>query len=432
MSGGRHPGADDNLWQVTAGPEVGAAPLAAQVAADVAIIGGGYTGCSAALHLARDGADVCLLEAQTIGHGGSGRNVGLVNAGLWTPPEAVEAQLGVDAGRKLNAALAEGPELVFSLVEALEIECEATRKGTLHCAQNRRGLADLEDRLRQQLERHAPVELLGADETERCTGTPAFVGALLDHRAGTVQPLAYARGLARAAIAAGARIHEASAAQHYAHDGNAWRVETASGSLTAPVLIVATNAYGTPVTQGVPPGYTPLHYFQFATRPLGDNLGKSILAGGQGCWDCATVLTSFRRDADGRLILGAVGALDGLGATPHRSWVRRKLRSLFPAAGEVEFEHAWFGRLAMTPNHLPKVVPLGPRAVSIFGYSGRGISPGTVFGKAAAEWALSGDPTGFPIAMTGAARDRFSRVKAAFYECGATITHLVGARGVGH
>ena len=120
-----------NLWRQTAGPPVAAAPLGADVEAEAVVIGGGFTGCSAALHLAEAGADVRLLEAETIGHGGSGRNVGLVNAGLWTPPDEVEARLGVAAGRTLNAALAAGPALVFELIDRHRIACAATRNGTL-------------------------------------------------------------------------------------------------------------------------------------------------------------------------------------------------------------------------------------------------------------------------------------------------------------
>jgi glycine/D-amino acid oxidase-like deaminating enzyme len=414
---------DASLWRVTAGAPLDAPPLAGALEADVAVIGGGFTGLAAALRLAEAGADVALVEAETIGHGGSGRNVGLVNAGLWTPPDTVEAILGAEAGARLNAALAAGPDAVFGLIDRHAIACEARRAGTLHLAHAAAGLADLRVRLAQQTARGAPVALLDAEAAAARTGARGFHGALHDARAGTVQPLAYARGLARAAAAAGARLFERSPAVSTRREGEMWRVETPEGSIRAPRLIRAVNAYG-----GEPGRYTVVHYFQLATAPLSDNLGAAILAGGEGCWDTAPVMSSFRRDAAGRLILGAVGSLAGAGAAAHRGWARRKLAALFPDLAEIPFEHAWFGRIAMTSDHLPKIARLGPGALDIYGYSGRGIGPGTVFGTAAAEWALTGDEAALPLAPVAPRRERLTGLRAAGFEAGAAAAHLVGVR----
>ncbi|MEZ5840011.1 MAG: FAD-binding oxidoreductase [Hyphomicrobiales bacterium] len=427
VHGTARPESDNNLWRATAGPAIGAPPLIGEVEADVVIVGGGYTGLSAALHLAERGAAVRLVEAVEIGHGGSGRNVGLVNAGLWTPPDEVEAVLGADVGRRLNETLAAGPALVFDLVERHGINCEARRAGTLHLAHSGAGLANLKMRLAQQQARGAPVDLIDAAETARRTGTRAYRGALLDRRAGTVQPLGYARGLASAAIRAGAILHERSGVVEWRRDGDHWRVETAGGLVIAPRMIVATNAY-----RAVPADpfatFAAFNYFQLATEPLPPALSDSILAGGEGCWDTAMVMSSFRRDAGGRLILGAVGALAGLGEAAHRGWAARKLTALFPALAGVRFEHAWYGRIAMPADHMPKVARIGPGAVALFGYSGRGISPGTVFGRAAAEWAASGDEAAFPVPPAEPVREGFAEIKAHYYETGAALTHLVAAR----
>ena len=132
---------DDILWRLTAGESLDAERLGADVTADAVVVGGGFTGLSAALHLAEANAKVRVLEAETVGFGGSGRNVGLVNAGLWTPPDGVEDALGVIAGTRLNEILAGGPDCVFSLIEKHGIECDAVRNGTLHCAHSPAGLA---------------------------------------------------------------------------------------------------------------------------------------------------------------------------------------------------------------------------------------------------------------------------------------------------
>ena len=130
---------------------------------------------------------------------------------------------------------------------------------------------------------------------------------------------------------------------------------------------------------------SPVHYFQIATAPLPSAMRERVLAGGEGCWDTATVMSSFRLDRAGRLLVGSIGNLEGPGRSVHRSWAERKLRWLFPWLATVAIEHAWSGRIAMTGDHVPTVGTIGENAISIHGYSGRGIAPGTVFGACAAR-----------------------------------------------
>jgi glycine/D-amino acid oxidase-like deaminating enzyme len=418
---------ESNLWSADSPPDGNARALTGQVKADVAIIGGGITGLSAALHLAQAGVRVCLLEANRIGHGGSGRNVGLVNAGLWTPPEAVTATLGPEAGARLNRALADGPQVVFDLIRDLGIDCAPRRNGTLHCADNQRGLRDLQDRYRQLSAMGAPVKLLDAAETAARTGSPRFRAALWDGRAGTIQPLAFTQGLARAARDAGAQIYEDAMATGVTRSGSGRQVSTASGRVTAAKLIQATNAYGAAgLSQN---GFIPIHFSQLATVPLPEDLRQSILPGGEGCWDTDLVMSSFRLDAEGRLLIGALGDLDGFGGAVHRSWARRKLARLYPQLSDLPFEYGWSGRIAMTPDHLPRVDDIGPDAISIHGYSGRGIAPGTVFGKSAVGWVVKGDVDAFPVAIRPPQPILMARARGLFYEAGVTLFHLLAARG---
>ena len=420
----QQPGADTNLWRATAGQALDAPPLAADVTADLTIVGGGFTGCSAALHAAERGAQVRLLEAETLGHGGSGRNVGLVNAGLWLPPAQIEAKLGQASAERLNTALGGAPDLVFSLIEQHAIACEATRAGTLHCAHSPAGLKDLKSRYQQLKARGAPVSLLSAKQAAARIGTKAFHGALHDARAGTIQPLAYCRGLGRAAQRAGALLHETSPVLSVQRDGTDWLVRTASGSVRSRALLLASNAY-LRVIPGLPqPALVPVHYFQMATRPLPPQLLQTILPGGEGCWDTATVMSSCRRDAAGRVIIGGIGALDHSGAAVHRAWAKRKLTALFPQLSGQVLEHAWFGRIAMTSDHIPKILRLGPQALCIFGYSGRGIGPGTCFGKAAAEALIDGNEDALPVTPIERHREAFTALRQGFYELGATLYHV--------
>ena len=187
------------LWEASAPPAPHTPPLERAIAVDVAIVGGGFTGLSAALHLQEKGARTAVLEGAEIGFGGSGRNVGLVNAGMWVMPSALSGALGGLHGARLLTQLGAGPDLVYALIERHGIDCEAVRNGTLHCAVGASGLANIRQRATEWQAHGAPVRLLSAEETAERTGTRAYTGALLDQRAGTVQPLAYARGLAHAA-----------------------------------------------------------------------------------------------------------------------------------------------------------------------------------------------------------------------------------------
>lgn len=415
------------LWRTTCSEAVTALPLSSDTTVDLAIIGGGYTGCSAALTAARSGASVCLLEAQKIGFGGSGRNVGLVNAGLWLPPDDIRAHIGAEAGDRLIDLLGRAPSDVFSLIEEHGIACEPIRNGTLHCAHSASGLKDLQTRHAQLSGAGAPVALLSVDQARDRTGSDAFHGALFDPRAGTIQPLAYVMGLARAASQAGAQIHEQSAVQTLRHEGGQWVLTTPGGTVRAKSVIQATNAYhlGLPDTA---PAYVPVYYFQYATAPLSHNLRASILPQAEGCWDTGLIMTSFRLDQAGRMIIGGMGDLGNAGRSAHVSWVRRKLADLYPQLADQPFEQGWHGRIAMTSDHIPKITQIGPDALAAHGYSGRGIGPGTVFGRMMAESLLAGDPSLLPVPAVREHRESWPRVRRAFFESGAALTHLIKAR----
>ena len=391
---------------------------------DLLIVGGGFTGCAAALAAAQTGATVTLIEAERIGHGGSGRNVGLVNAGLWMPAETICRKLGREAGERLVAALSDAPELVFGLIDQWNIDCSASRRGSLHLAHSRAGVRDLEERYRQGTRAGAPLHLLNADETERKTGSRAFFGSLLDPRAGTIQPLAYCRGLARAAGSCGASLFEHSRLDRLQRQGSVWVAQVNGHAVRAENILLATNAYGAHVP-GVPtPEFATVHYCQFATPPLPAEMRAHILPDGEGCWDTARIMSSLRLDADGRLIIGGLGRLAGAGARIHARWASRKLASIYPHLAGTSFDHGWDGAIAMTSDHLPKVVAFGPNALSIYGYSGRGIGPGTVFGTQAAARLLRDDHA-MPLAAITAHRERMKAARTLGCELAARLVHLM-------
>ena len=414
----------NNLWQETSEEKVSFKALDDSIECDLAIVGGGYTGCSAALTAAENGLSVSLIDQQ-IGYGGSGRNVGLVNAGLWLPPKKVERLLGHKEGVKLNEALARAPELVFKIINKNNICCNLTSSGTLHCAHSQKGLKDIQNRHQQLTERGAKLKLLDKNETELLTGSSSFYGSLLNEKAGTINPLSYCLGLASAAQTKGARIFESSLATKIEYENDSWLTHTEQGSIKSKKLLIATNAYLQSIV-GIPPSkYTPVYYFQAATKPLNEVTIKGILPKNHGCWDTATVMSSFRLDNHNRFIIGGIGNLGQNISKIHSNWAKRKAYSLYPSLKGIPFDYFWGGQISMTDDHIPKIYRIAKNAYSIFGYSGRGIGPGTLFGKSIAEALANETEDILPMRPSSKNNQKFGRVKGSFIELGAKINHLL-------
>ena len=386
-----------SLWEASSAEEDYTAPLDVTETVDVAIVGGGFTGLSTALHAAEAGLSAQVVEAKQIGYGGSGRNVGLVNAAAWLPPQEVRRTLGETYGPRFLKAFGSGPEYVFSLIEKHQIRCEATRTGTIHAAHAPKGFEDLRSRHAEWKRLGEPVDLLTADEVRDMVGTNVFYGGLLDHRAGTINPMGYCRGLARAALGAGAAISTGVRVAKLHRESAHWRVETDKGTLLAKSVVLGTNAYTDDLWPGLRRIFTTIHYFQFATKPIGSKAAY-VLPGRQGLWDTGPIMFNIRRDACDRLLIGSMGKVFGTKDTglSHR-FARKQIARLFPKLGPVGFEEAWHGRIAMTPDHLPRIYELAENLFTPIGYNGRGIATGTLFGQTMAELLTGLDRADLPL-----------------------------------
>lgn len=397
--------------------------LSEECAAEVVVIGGGITGLSTALHLAEAGVDVALIEAGEIPSGGSGRNVGLVNAGMWIPPDDILETLGQEDGERANTLLGGAPAEVFSLIERHAIDCHATRTGTLHLAHNIKGEEELARRAEQFVRRGAPVELLEDDECRQRVGTQRIRRALLDRRAGTINPAAYTRGLARAAIKAGARLYTHSPACGVTRQADDWLVSSTVGSIRASRVVFATNAYTEDHWNQVREHFFPGHFFQVASPPLSGELAGEILPEGQGAWDTRMVLSSMRRDAEGRLILGSLGRGEGRPKSWIRCWADRIQRHYFPQLGKVDWECTWTGRIAFTPEHTLRLFEPAPGILGVAGYNGRGVTTGTIVGKGFAHYLVTGDDNLLPLPIRSYRPVRARPVWSCGYESGFTLYH---------
>lgn len=412
------------LWYDTS-PE---SPLALSVLeghhiSDVVIIGGGITGLSTALHLAESGVKVTLIEAGDIPSGGSGRNVGFVNAGLWIPPEDIVKALGEADGERVNTILGGAPAEVFSLIERYGIQCDATRTGTLHLAHNRQGEKELARRVAQFQRLGAPVELLEDENCYQHVGTKRIKKALLDRRAGTINPTAYTRGLAKAAYRLGVAMHTHTPATAVTRQGDDWQVVTPKGSVKAPRVVLATNAYTHDHWNQVRKHFFTGHYFQVASQPLPEELAGDILPGKQGAWDTRTVLSSIRRDAQGRLLLGSLGKGEGKPESYIRCWANRIQRHYFPQLGEIDWQYTWTGRIAFTPDSTLRLFEPAPGILAVTGYNGRGVTTGTVVGKGFAKYITQDDDSLLPMPIRSHKPITAKSLWSTGYESGFTLYH---------
>ena len=416
-----------NHWRSAAVEQIAFPPLTDNITVDLVVIGGGFTGLNAARVAAREGLRVCLIEAETIGHGGSGRNVGLVNAGLWLPPDQIKETLGDTRGERLINDLGVGPDRVFDLIKSYEIQCDARRNGTLHLAHSSQAISDLRAREEQWKNRGVPVTLLDAQTTARHVGSDMYHGALFDARAGVIQPLDYARGLARAAANKGVQIHEKTAAVRIEWD-DIWQVTTGDGHVRASKLLIATNAYNKLTSATRVYETSIVSYFQCVSQKIAQRDFDTILSDHHGCWDTALIMSSFRKTRDNRLVFGAMGETSGtLGRYIHDGWAQRAIQRIFPKL-RIELSQSWSGRIAMTKKKIPNIMRLGKDGYAIFGYSGRGIAPGTVLGEQFGKYSATEDESVLCLKITDKYHETFTNLKSRYYESGARVFHVINDR----
>ncbi|MGE8126472.1 NAD(P)/FAD-dependent oxidoreductase [Methylobacterium sp. NPDC080182] len=390
-----------SLWATTAAPAPDTPPLARSGLAEVVIVGGGFCGLSTALHLAERGIRPVVLEAQEVGYGGSGRNGGQVIPGLKYDPADLVARFGRERGERLARFAGGTADVVFDLIARHGMDVPHSRAGWIQGAHTEAGLAEVAKRAAQWADLGAPTRVLDRAETEQLLGTDRYLGGWLDGRGGAIQPLSYARGLARAAQKAGATIHGGSPVTGLERTGSGWTVTTAQGErVTTGRVVLCTNGYTGGLWPNLARTVIAANSFQVATVPLTDNLRRSILPEGHVSSDTRKLLLYFRLDHTGRLLMGGRGPFREPRDPADWAHLERIVGKLFPQLDGIAFDHRWCGRVAITRDYLPHLHEPAPGLLIDIGCQGRGVGLQLAMGRAMAAYIATGDAGNLPLPLT--------------------------------
>jgi glycine/D-amino acid oxidase-like deaminating enzyme len=407
-----------SLWAATAitAPETTVAE--GDIRADVAIVGGGYVGLRAALALAEAGVDVVVLEAAEIGWGASGRNGGQVIPGLKHDPAELVDLFGRERGERLADFVGSAADAVFDTIDRYGLACDAVRKGWIQPAHDGASLRLIERRCNAWRSRGADVSMLDSGETARLTGSTVYCGGWIDRRAGCIQPLSYARGLAAAAIARSVRIFTRSAVTGAELNRSDPRLTTARARIAASKVLLATGAYSGEIGHDLRRTFVAPNSFQIATEPLPDRLRAVILPEGQVASDARRLLLYYRLDAEGRLLIGGRGTFCDPDKAEGFDHLRKALATVYPQVADQPIAYRWGGRVAITLDHLPHLHRLGPCAAALLGFNGRGVALSSALGIAMADWLRSGDDEAVPLPFSALTNIPFHGLQEAYIGAG--------------
>ena len=390
----------DSLWSATANSNINCNPLIGENETEIAIIGAGYTGLSAALHLSEKNKNIVVLDSENPGWGASGRNGGQVNPGLKEDPDEIEAKFGVEVGRRIVEMSGSAPELVFSLIKKYNINCDPIRSGWIRAAHSEDAFRKQVKRAKDWQSRGVPIQILNSTQIEQMIGTNEYCGGTLDPRGGNLHPLNYVLGLANAILSAGVTIYGQSKVRKIVREDGAYAIHTDNGVLRASKVLLCTNGYTDDLVPPLERTIIPVQSVQVATAPLSDNILKSILPGKQAPSDTRRSLLYYRLDSDGRFIMGGRGAYTKRETLREQEKLRLSAHRMFPQLKDVTWQHAWGGYIAITTDHYPHLNLLDEGMIAGLGYNGRGVAMATAMGKVMADWALNVTPDKLDFPLT--------------------------------
>ena len=372
-------------------------PLRGDVEADVCVVGGGIAGCSTALHLAERGYRVVLLEGRRIGWGASGRSGGQAIFGYAAGQDKLIAEVGREHARRLFDLSVEALDLLRDTVARHSIDCDL-HWGQVHVAVKPRQVDELQawrDELASDCD-YRTLRWMDRDETSALIASDRYLGGLIDTRSGHLHPLNYTLGLARAAEAAGALLHEGSQVIGLDH-GDVVTVRTAEGRVRVKHVALCCNAYiDDRVSKKLRNRIMPVGTYIVATEPLGAERLRTILRENVAVTDVNWVLDYFRCSADHRLLFGGRVSYSGLDPLGTERATRARMLAVFPQLADARIDYAWGGYVDITMSRAPDFGRLAPNVYYLQGFSGHGIALTGLAGQLVAE-AIAGQAERFDL-----------------------------------
>ena len=352
---------------------------------DVCVIGGGFSGLSAALHLRRAGYDVVVLDAHRVGWGASGRNGGQVGSGQRLDQMELEELVGLDDAKSLWKLGEQAKALVSSLIEENNIDCHYV-SGVMDVNHKKRYSDETRayvDHLQTEYD-YDKIRYMNANEVRSVLDTDAYFDGTHDAGAGHLHPLRFVLGLARLCVSAGVRIFEKTEALDVV-EGRKVTVKTSAGMLNAEHMIIATNGYGDGLLPQVRRRVLPINNFVIATEPLDERVARSLIANNAAVADTKFVVNYFRMSKDNRLLFGGRESYRYKFPADIKNYVRQAMLKIYPQLRHVKIEYGWGGVVGVTMNRMPFFGQLSRRILSVGGYSGHGVALGVLGGQLAAE-----------------------------------------------
>lgn len=403
----------DSLWAATAKAAPKLSPLQVDQQVDVAIIGAGFTGLRAATILAEAGMRVAVVDSGDVGWGASGRNGGQVNPMGHEPP----AVIGERWNRKFSGDYVEryvdmtiqSADEVFAVIEKYGIDCDAEQNGWIRALHGEAARAEFEALYQGWNAAGAGLRLLDNNELERLSGTSSYQSGWVAERGGSLQPLSYVRGLARAAREAGAEIFIHTTVSSLQREGDQWKLGTEQGVIAADQVIAGTNGYSDQLIPGLRESIVPVVSIQAATRPLTPEQNAGILAQRHTFSDTRRVIFYFRKTADNRLVFGSAGTAGEMPGISERTRIMKGLVTVYSQFPDLELDYIWGGQIAVTQDHLPHIHQPAPGLHVGLGCNGRGVALSTVMGRLLAQTVLGESPADLPIPVSPIKKYPFHR-----------------------
>ena len=386
---------EENYYQASACSEISTTKLQGEHRYDVCVVGGGVTGLSSAIHLAEKGYQVCVLEAQKIGHGASGRNGGQFIFGFGSEMPTVRKLVGESEAKKLWELSLEAIQVTHQLVKKHKIDCD-WQWGHVHTAVKARQVNELSD-FRDDLMRHYNYDLewLEGNSLLEYVASPRYLAGVKDQQSGHLHPLKYTLGLAKAAQEMGVDLFEESPVQNWLGKDEVL-LSLPNATLKASYLVLAGNAYLGSLGKKLSQRLMPVGTYMIATEPLGSTRAGQLLPDNSAVADINFVLDYFRLSADQRLLFGGGVSYSTIPPVNVRSYLKKRMLKVFPSLDDVELEYGWGGLVGITMNRMPNFGRLAPNVYLAQGFSGHGVALTGLAGKLMAE-VISGTAERFDV-----------------------------------